>query len=100
MAKIFALLVDLMAVSSNNLEMGEDMENMEDMGEASLPPGWVARAAGMSEVAFSSFVIIKITLFIIIPRWWSPPPATSSPPGSEPSSTWSVWARWTRWWRR
>ena len=90
MAKIFALLVDLMAVSSNNLEMGEDMENMEDMGEASLPPGWVVRAAGMREVAFSSFgifVIIKIILFIIITRWWSPPPATSFRPEFEPSST-------------
>ena len=103
MAKIFALLVDVMEVGSNNLEMGEDTEDI-DMGEASLPPGWVVRAAGMREVPVSSFgiffVIIKIIFFIIITRWWSPPPATSSPPGSKPSSIWSVWARWTRWWRR
>ena len=48
-------MVDEMEVGSNNLEMGEDME---DLGGASLPPGWVVRAAGMREVLVSSISTI------------------------------------------
>ena len=68
-AKIFALLVDVMEVGSNTEDMGEDIEVL---GETNLPPGWIVRAAGMREVLVSSFgivfVIIKIILFIIITR--------------------------------